>query len=204
MLELIRIILSTVKNYYFHVKIIVLTRNLSYLEKQGDFVEMTIDDVDTQNTSYDFVSVMHYSTYEFSKNGLPTIEALQPNTKLSQLYSLTRTDIKGVQLYYNCKSIGSTLPPTTSKYILTSRFIICKKKDHPLIVHQEYKNFNLSLSRFYQILNLIKTYPFYFEHTEPTKKFNPIRLDRFNSTKMEKSKKSFFIKLQKFKIFFLF
>ncbi|UJR17195.1 hypothetical protein I4U23_004090 [Adineta vaga] len=38
--------------------------------------------VDTQNISYDYQSVMHYAVNQFSVNGLPTIEPLQPNVKI--------------------------------------------------------------------------------------------------------------------------
>ncbi|CAF4281620.1 unnamed protein product [Rotaria sp. Silwood2] len=70
--------------------------------------------VDTQNTSYDYDSVMHYERTAFSKNGSATIEALQANVKIGQRLYLSATDIQEVQRYYNCTASGTTLPSTTT------------------------------------------------------------------------------------------
>ncbi|CAF1086756.1 unnamed protein product [Rotaria sp. Silwood1] len=70
--------------------------------------------VDTLNTSYDYRSIMHYSTDAFSVNGLPTIEPLQPNVTIGQHDNLSSIDIQEVRLFYNCLATGVTLPTTTT------------------------------------------------------------------------------------------
>jgi hypothetical protein len=63
---------------------------------------------------------MHYETDAFSINGLKTIEAIQPNTKIGQRYYLSTIDIREVRLYYNCTGSGPTLPPTTTVITTTT------------------------------------------------------------------------------------
>lgn len=56
-------------------------------------------------TPYDFESVMHYDAYAFSKNGLPTIQPLDPNVpirSLGQRDQLSYGDIMRLRLLYNC------------------------------------------------------------------------------------------------------
>ncbi|CAF0870249.1 unnamed protein product [Adineta steineri] len=68
---------------------------------------------DTFNSSYDYASVMHYGTYDGSKDHLPTIEPIQSNIKIGQRYTLSNGDIQLIRRYYNCSSNGPTLPPFT-------------------------------------------------------------------------------------------
>ncbi|CAF3623452.1 unnamed protein product [Rotaria sp. Silwood1] len=68
--------------------------------------------VDTQNTPYDYGSVMHYGPTAFSKNGLNTIEPLQSGVVIGQRQTLSEIDIQEVRLFYGCSAAGSTLPPT--------------------------------------------------------------------------------------------
>ncbi len=83
---------------------------------EHNFESYTTASVDTQNTPYDYGSVMHYSAYAFSSNNLPTIVPLQSNVVLGQRDSLSAIDIQEVRLYYNCTGSEVTLPtvPTTS------------------------------------------------------------------------------------------
>lgn len=78
--------------------------------------------VNTLNTPYDYASVMHYETYAFSVNGLPTIEPLTPGIPIGQRVNLSAIDILEVRLFYNCSANGVTLPPmpttTTGKPIM--------------------------------------------------------------------------------------
>lgn len=79
---------------------------------KDDFIKKTNEQANTQNSSYDYESLTQYQSNVFSKNGWPVIEALQPNVKLGQRYYLSKTDIEGIRLFYNCKTTGFTLPPT--------------------------------------------------------------------------------------------
>lgn len=82
---------------------------LSQFEK---FDSMTTD---TQGTSYDYNSVMHYGKKDFNANGSDTIEPLQANVKIGQRYFLSSIDIVAIQMFYNCSGVGTTLPtPTTT------------------------------------------------------------------------------------------
>ncbi len=60
------------------------------------------DYIDLLGLPYDFKSVMHYSPDSFTKNGLPTIVALQPNVTLGQRFDLSEIDIAEIQRYYGC------------------------------------------------------------------------------------------------------
>ncbi|CAF1320328.1 unnamed protein product, partial [Rotaria sordida] len=89
---------------------------------EGNFQKMDNTQIDTQNPLYDYESLMHYERNEFSKNGLPTIEPIQPNVKIGQRLYLTPTDIREIQLYYNCTGSGPTLPPTTTVITTTTTY----------------------------------------------------------------------------------
>ena len=61
---------------------------------------------------------MHYQRTAFSANGSATIEPLQPNVKIGQRYILSPVDVTAVQKFYNCSTVGTTLPtptPTTTR-----------------------------------------------------------------------------------------
>ncbi|XP_043996814.1 hatching enzyme 1.2-like isoform X2 [Gambusia affinis] len=61
--------------------------------------------VQTNNlvTPYDFTSVMHYGKYDFSKNGLPTIEAKSnPKQKFGNARQMSANDIIRVNRLYKC------------------------------------------------------------------------------------------------------
>ena len=68
---------------------------------------------DMLNTSYDYSSILHYGKYDFSKNGLPTMEPIQSNIKIGQRYNLSRGDIELIRRFFNCSSTGPILPPFT-------------------------------------------------------------------------------------------
>lgn len=81
-------------------------------EAERYFVKHGNTDSTTLNTSYDYKSILHYPSTAFSKNGLPTIEALQPNIEFGRSKTLSDIDIQGVRLFYGCAA--ETNPRTTS------------------------------------------------------------------------------------------
>ena len=57
---------------------------------------------------YDYYSIMHYTPFSFSINGLPTIVAKQPNVQFlhsSQKNSLTSIDAAEIRTLYRCSII---------------------------------------------------------------------------------------------------
>jgi hypothetical protein len=87
--------------------------------------------VNTQGTSYDYGSVMHYEEYAFSSNGLPTIEPLQPGVSIGQRNGMSTIDIQEIRLFYNCSSNGTTLPtiPTTTTGLINIFIFILIKEE---------------------------------------------------------------------------
>ena len=68
--------------------------------KAHNFAKQLSNAVDTGN--YDYNSIMHYSTYAFSKNGLPTIEAINPSgASIGQRSQLSQGDINGINSIYS-------------------------------------------------------------------------------------------------------
>ena len=94
----------------------ILFANFHYQGKERNFNKSTINYTDTLNTSYDYGSIMHYVTREFSVNGLPTIESIQPNVQIGQRYNLSQIDIQEIRMYYNCpvNQFASTTTTTTT------------------------------------------------------------------------------------------
>jgi hypothetical protein len=83
---------------------------------EGNFGKYDNTLVNTQNTLYDYASVMHYPADAFSANGLPTIETLEAGVSIGQRENLSSIDIQEVRLFYNCSATGVTFPeiPTTT------------------------------------------------------------------------------------------
>ncbi|CAF1522299.1 unnamed protein product, partial [Adineta ricciae] len=98
--------------------------------------------VDTQNTSFNYGSVMMYERTAFSVNGLPTIEPLQPNVTIGQRDNMSTIDIEGVRLFYNCSTFTVTLPPiptttTANLYVINTTISSSLTKNSP-----KYTRFN--------------------------------------------------------------
>jgi len=83
---------------------------------------------DYYGTSYDILSIMHYGSTAFSKNGLPTIVAKDPS--VGTLYSsyaksyeeiLTSADVQGVKTRYNCPLAPTTAAPSTTAAPTTTK-----------------------------------------------------------------------------------
>lgn len=72
--------------------------------------------VDTQNTPYDYGSLMHYGPYDFSLYGWPTIEPLQSDAVIGQREAPSTIDIQEIRLAYGCSATTArTTPRTTAR-----------------------------------------------------------------------------------------
>lgn len=68
----------------------------------------------TSGVSYDYGSVMHYSSHAFSGNGMPTIEAKsKTNDKMGQRDGFSKKDIDKINKMYKCsKNLEEPNPST--------------------------------------------------------------------------------------------
>lgn len=103
---------------------------------ESNFLKFDDTVATTLNTSYDYASVMHYETRAFSINGNATIIALRPNTKIGQRYKLSATDIQEIRTFYNCSSIGPTLPQVTTP-TTPSKKLTAKRITKTLFIHTQ-------------------------------------------------------------------
>ncbi|XP_062557860.1 seminal metalloprotease 1-like [Armigeres subalbatus] len=70
--------------------------------KEHNFNAYTESTVTSFNVRYDYGSVMHYSAYSFSKNGLPTIVPKDPTATIGQRLGMSERDISKINLMYQC------------------------------------------------------------------------------------------------------
>ncbi|XP_040197485.1 high choriolytic enzyme 1-like [Rana temporaria] len=81
-----------------------------------DGLAYAFNKTDTYNmdlTKYDYGSIMHYSRYSFSKNGMPTLQAIPDNgVSFGQRFGLSSLDITKINSLYSC-SDGPTNTMTT-------------------------------------------------------------------------------------------
>ena len=62
-------------------------------------------EVDTLKVPYDYDSIMHYGTNDFSKNGKPTLRSIKdPKRALGQSNGFTQIDIQEINSLYQCSS----------------------------------------------------------------------------------------------------
>ena len=87
---------------------------------EHNFEKYNSTSVDTQNTPYDYGSVMHYGPNGFSTNGQPTIVPKQSGVTIGQRDNMSAIDIQEVRLFYNCSSTGSTFPPISTTTVTTT------------------------------------------------------------------------------------
>jgi len=67
----------------------------------------SIDPGHDSSSPYDINSIMHYASYAFSKNGLPTITDIMNGNLLSNAFtSLSRLDISRVRQLYSCPVVS--------------------------------------------------------------------------------------------------
>ncbi|XP_031548611.1 uncharacterized protein LOC116286289 [Actinia tenebrosa] len=72
---------------------------------EDNFNKYKRNDIDVLNTNYDFDSIMHYGKYSFSKNGNPTLIAINdPDRELGQRDGFSEIDIVKINALYDCKN----------------------------------------------------------------------------------------------------
>jgi hypothetical protein len=64
---------------------------------------------------YDFDSIMHYGAYDFSKNGLPTIEPLKSGVTIGQRNGLSKGDLAAVREIYPMRAPLKSLISAASR-----------------------------------------------------------------------------------------
>ena len=80
---------------------------------QYNFHEYDTNRIDSKGVSYDYDSVMHYSSTAFAKRpGLRTIVGKNGRTNLGQRYGLSEKDIQQANLLYCGAQPPVTRPPT--------------------------------------------------------------------------------------------
>ena len=87
---------------------------------ESNFEKYDSNTVDTQNTPYDYGSLMHYDAYRLSSNGQPTITPKQSGVTIGQRHNMSAIDIQEVRLFYNCSSTGRTFPPISTTTVTTT------------------------------------------------------------------------------------
>ncbi|CAF5054783.1 unnamed protein product, partial [Rotaria sp. Silwood1] len=83
-----------------------------YIGMESNFQKYSTAQVDTQNTPYDYGSIMHYPRDAFSVNGQDTIRPFQAVAVLGNRQTLSAIDIQEVQLAYGCSATRPISPPT--------------------------------------------------------------------------------------------
>lgn len=83
----------------------VITDNIKP-NKLGNFRKLSQPMATGFGVPYDYASVMHYKANSFSKNGKPTLEALQATpeaTKMGQRYGFSKGDLFKINNMYRCR-----------------------------------------------------------------------------------------------------
>ncbi|CAF5003246.1 unnamed protein product, partial [Rotaria sp. Silwood1] len=83
-----------------------------HIGMESNFQKYSTAQADTQNTPYDYDSIMHYPRDAFSVNGQDTIRPLQAGVTIGNRQTLSVIDIEEVQLAYGCSATGPISPPT--------------------------------------------------------------------------------------------
>lgn len=72
---------------------------------EGQFNKYKHSKVDSMDFDYDYSSLMHYGKRTFSKNGKPTVRAVNnPYMSLGRSVGFSDLDIKKMNALYDCKS----------------------------------------------------------------------------------------------------
>lgn len=78
----------------------------------GNFLKYELDAFRNLHTDYDYNSIMHYESNEFGINGAQTIVPRKAGAEIGQRKGLSETDIKEINLLYNCNRSASTKATT--------------------------------------------------------------------------------------------
>lgn len=79
---------------------------LFLLGEDHNFAKYSRGESDDFSQNYDLGSIMHYGRLSFSKNGKPTIQAIDnPNQKLGQRDKLSVEDVIQLNKLYRCEGI---------------------------------------------------------------------------------------------------
>ncbi|XP_017846302.1 zinc metalloproteinase nas-14 [Drosophila busckii] len=68
--------------------------------QEYNFEKYPATEITDLGLEYDYGSIMHYSTTEFTKNGLPTMIPLQPGVRIGQLDGLSPKDFQKIARVY--------------------------------------------------------------------------------------------------------
>ena len=71
---------------------------------ESEFEKLSDSKVDSLGVGYDYNSIMHYDANLYSRNGSPTIIALDPDIPLGKARELSALDIEQTNRLYNCPS----------------------------------------------------------------------------------------------------
>lgn len=101
-----------------------------FADKDHNFKKYDLREIDYLNEVYDTDSIMHYGKTAFSKNGKPTILALDdPSKPLGQRNGFSQTDITQLNALYDCsgnvrESVDFLLGQIVLVHLIISSFIL--------------------------------------------------------------------------------
>ena len=96
---------NTQRSCFFFLFCFVLFFFFVLEDMEGQFSKYKHSKVDSMGFDYDYSSLMHYGKRTFSKNGKPTVRALNnPYMSLGRGDGFSELDIKKMNALYDCKS----------------------------------------------------------------------------------------------------
>ncbi|KAK3719746.1 hypothetical protein QZH41_011021, partial [Actinostola sp. cb2023] len=82
---------------------------------RSNFEKYPHGEADYLNAPYDYLSIMHYPQYAFSRNGHRTIVPIRSGVRIGQRRGFSKVDIQQINKLYGCSGgVGPTRPPTRS------------------------------------------------------------------------------------------
>ena len=84
------------------LKVIVTFSGMRKFQNSENFDTYDLEKITHLGTSYDYESIMHYDTYAFSKNGLPTIVPTKPGVTIGQRRGFSSIDVYKINKLYEC------------------------------------------------------------------------------------------------------